>query len=666
MLMVYRTLGVLLIVAGAGAWSPRLAAAQDCEQGEFDSTFELIQAAIFEKKGCTESICHGGPPSPTSNGGLDLRHDVAYDNLVDVDSETVPGYSRVRAGRKDASLLWINLIAKTLPEQYTAPLRPMPLDPVPALSEDEVEAIRLWIERGAPRTGVVPGTADLLDACLPPPGPIDVKPLPPPEPGKGVQIRMPRWQMLANSERETCSASYYDVTDQVPEEFRGSNGTTLVFNRNEVRQSAGSHHLIVSGYTGAAAPEDPRWGGYFCHGGPKDGQTCPPTDLSFCGEGGLCGTPVSTSVACNAFGPGDTGLGLSSAGVSGTQETSTLNRFAPGVYGEIPLKGMILWNHHAFNLTDASADMEAWLNFDFAPVDEQLYPVHTIFNASEIFGMNVPVFTAQEVCNNHQLPQGAHLYELSSHAHKRMKRWRTYRGRWQCNGGTADGTPCSPLGYDMESPDPCQGAPCEARERPRCGDCDADLAVTVDEVLRGVSIALGSVDINACHEADVDESWDVSVDEIITAVNAALDGVPGRKKLDPEESLLYLSLLYNDPVVLRIEPEMVMSGRAQDRWLTYCALYDNGYSDPDEVKQRATSPFPPIPISAIGGPCRTPTGCTAGRVGERCSGRSETERNRSCDTSTGSGDGFCDACQLVGGVTTEDEMYILMGQFYVP
>jgi hypothetical protein len=656
----YLILGAFLALAGA--WSPRSAGAQDCEQGEFDSTFELIQKAIFENKGCTESICHGS----AAEGGLDLRAGGSYDNLVDVESQTVPGYSRVRAGRKDASLLWINLIAKTLPDQYTAPLRPMPLDPVPALSEDEVEAIRLWIERGAPRTGVVEGTAELLDACLPPPGPIEVKPLPPPAAGKGVQIRMPGWEMAADSEREICMASYYDVTDQVPEEFRGSGGTTLIFNRNEVRQSAGSHHLIVSGYTGAATPDDPNWGGFFCHGGEKDGQACPPTDLEFCGEGALCGTPVATSVACNAFGPGDTGLGLSSSGVSGTQETSTLNKFAPGVYGEIPLKGMILWNHHAFNLTDAPTPMEAWLNFEFAPVEEQLYPVRIIFNAGEIFKMNVPAFTAEEVCNNHQLPQGAHLYELSSHAHKRMKRWRTYFGRWQCNGGPADGSACSPLGYDMESPDVCQGSPCEARQRPRTGDCNIDLAVTVDELLSAISIALGTVDINACHEADGDGDWDVSVDEVVTAVNAALGGVPSRKKLDPEESLLYLSLVYNDPVVLRLEPEIVMSGRGQDRWLTYCALYDNGYSDPEEVKQRATSPFPPIPVSALGGPCRTPTGCTAGRVGAACSGRSETERNRSCDSEPGAGDGFCDACTLLGGVTTEDEMFILMGQFYVP
>jgi hypothetical protein len=373
-----------------------------------------------------------------------------------------------------------------------------------------------------------------------------------------------------------------------------------------------------------------------------------------------------TGVACQGFGPGDSGLGLNSAGISGTQETSSLAVLAAGVYREVPLKGMILWNHHSFNLTDEPAPMEAWLNFDFAPPDEQLYPVQIIFNTQEIFGMEVPVFGTQEVCHEQQLPQGAHLYELSSHAHQRMKRWRTYLGRWQCNGGPADGLPCSPMGYDFDSPDICQGAPCEARQRPRSGDCNADLSVTVDEVIRSLNIALGLAEIGTCHEADVDSSWSISVDEIVTAVNAALDGVPRRNLLDPEEALLYVSFLYNDPLVLRLEPEMVMSGRAQERWLTYCGLYDNGFTNPDEVKQRATSPVPPIPISILGGPCSTPTGCTAGNVGAPCAGRSETERNRSCDTSEGAGDGFCDACTLHGGVTTEDEMFILMGQYYVP
>ena len=39
--------------------------------------------------------------------------------------------------------------------------------------------------------------------------------------------------------------------------------------------------------------------------------------------------------------------------------------------------------------------------------------------------------------------------------------------------------------------------------------------------------------------------------------------------------------------------------------------------------------------------------------------------DRQCDSAPGANDGVCDACPLRGGVTTEDEMFILLGAFYV-
>jgi len=30
------------------------------------------------------------------------------------------------------------------------------------------------------------------------------------------------------------------------------------------------------------------------------------------------------------------------------------------------------------------------------------------------------------------------------------------------------------------------------------------------------------------------------------------------------------------------------------------------------------------------------------------------------------GDGACDACPVNGGTTTEDEMFILLGDYYIP
>jgi hypothetical protein len=643
---------VLAVAAG-------MAQAANCDGGSFPSTFALIQTAIFENRGCTNSLCHGA----AKQGGLDLRSDSAYQSLVDVDAVTVSGMKRVLAGEKDRSLLWINLAAKTYPDRYTAPVRPMPLDPVPALTDDELEAVRLWIEKGAPQDGVIPGTDTLLNACLPPPEPIVVKPLPAPPAGEGVQLRMPPWTLDAHSEREVCFASYYDLTAQVPPQFRGPNGTTFRYKFNAIRQTPMSHHLIVNLYSGNTPPTSSDWGVFHCRGGAHDGDVCDPLDLTFCGEG-LCATDPVNSIACIGF--ADAGLGINSAGFTGTQETASEFEFAPGVYREIPLKGMILWNSHAFNLTDTAGTLDAWLNFEFAAPAEQQTPAEQIFDTDSIFKMRVPAFTTEEVCAIEVLPQNAHLYELSSHGHKRMKRWRTFEGAFTCQGGPKAGEACSPFGPDFDSPDICAGAPCASMVAPRVGDCDGDGTVTIDELVRAVRIAAGSSGLAACPDADTNGDQTITVDDVITCVDAALNGVPASAPRDAQSSLLYVSLIYNDPVVLHLNPPMVMSSASPgQRSLTYCALYDNGFTNPSEVKTRATSPPPPIAIGGVGGPCQTPTNCTAGKVGEPCKGNNDARRNASCDTTAGAGDGVCDACTLTGGVTTEDEMFILLGQYFV-
>lgn len=56
------------------------------------------------------------------------------------------------------------------------------------------------------------------------------------------------------------------------------------------------------------------------------------------------------------------------------------------------------------------------------------------------------------------------------------------------------------------------------------GDCGGDGAVTVDEVVTGVNLALGLGDLSQCAAFDRDASGAVTVDEIIAAVTNALQG----------------------------------------------------------------------------------------------------------------------------------------------
>lgn len=58
------------------------------------------------------------------------------------------------------------------------------------------------------------------------------------------------------------------------------------------------------------------------------------------------------------------------------------------------------------------------------------------------------------------------------------------------------------------------------------GDCDDDGRVMVDELVRGVNIALGSTAPETCAAFDVDEDGAVAVHELVGAVNRALTGCP--------------------------------------------------------------------------------------------------------------------------------------------
>lgn len=58
------------------------------------------------------------------------------------------------------------------------------------------------------------------------------------------------------------------------------------------------------------------------------------------------------------------------------------------------------------------------------------------------------------------------------------------------------------------------------------GDCTGDRNVTVDELVRGVNIALGSLSVTECSAFDRDGNGEVTVDELVAGVNNALSGCP--------------------------------------------------------------------------------------------------------------------------------------------
>ena len=134
---------------------------------------------------------------------------------------------------------------------------------------------------------------------------------------------------------------------------------------------------------------------------------------------------------------------------------------------------------------------------------------------------------------------------------------------------------------------------------------------------------------------------------------------------DPSQ-LIYVSTEYTDPVQLDFDPPVLYdSADPADRRFLYCSLYDNGSTPTSPaIKQRSTSPAAPENFDVVipfqggdGGPCTDArVACLGGtNAGALCGGD-----DGQCPGGT------CDACPVRGGVTTEDEMFILIGSYYVP
>jgi hypothetical protein len=294
---------------------------------------------------------------------------------------------------------------------------------------------------------------------------------------------------------------------------------------------------------------DPAFGQWTCRGGAQEGQSCEPKDLGSCGEG-ICTSEIKQSFACIGFGPSNGGQGFASIG--GAQKAQASLEYAGGVFAQVPMKGILFWNSHAFNLTGEDTTMHARLNYYFARA--QQYPIQPIFNIGAIFAPSAAPFTTQTVCSEQTLPRGAHLFQLSSHTHKRGK----------------------------------------------------------DFTVRA-----------------------------------------------PDGTLLYQNFVYNDPAERVFDPPLVFDSEdPAQRVLHYCSLFNNGVApdgSPDPETVTRTSRVPPQ-----GSRC-FPSACAAGKVGAPCSGD-----DRRCDSSRGAGDGLCDACAITGGESTENEMFILIGSYYVP
>lgn len=511
----------------------------------YDSTWDAIEATVIQQTGCANSLCHG----EAAAGGLDLSAGVAYANLVDVISEA-SSLKRIQPREPAESFFYQKLVEKTFPGTYNISGAPMPSAGAP-LSAGQLEAIRLWIEAGAPETGSIGDTLGrgedelerLLGVCLPEAEAINTAPLEPPDRAIGLQFVMPPHDVPAESETELCFAVYEDFRDQIPAEFMSPDREFFYVRGDEVREDAFTHHNILM-YSGVPVEDihHPSLGEWTCVGGDLEGELCEPTDLASCGAG-KCRSELQESTACIGFGPGDGPVASLASNVG-----SFLTQ--PGYYETFPTHGMFYWNSHAFNLTTEDAVHYVWRNLFFTD-DRRFDTEYFTYSLHIGAGEGTPPFEKQTVCRDYELDQYDGLIYLSSHTHKRGERFF----------------------------------------------------------------------INIKGGEQIYETF--TYDE------------PLNKLFDPH-------LVFNDP-----DPAT--------RTLEYCATYNNGVNADGSPNIDTVTRASRRPINAL--PCE-PTHCVAGDIGAACGG---VDDNASCDSEPGAGDGWCDACPITSGLTSDDEMFVLLG-----
>ena len=345
-----------------------------CGTADFGSTYEGIQAIIFDGVyGCSTDLCHSPAVRPP-RGDLDLTAGVSYDQLVNVVSDIPFGggatfEDRVEPGEPAASFLFEKLSAGTNGTQTTQDS--MPTGGPPPLTQEHLDAIELWIRGGAPRNDTVPETGDLLGTCLPDDDPLKLDPPPYPPDGEGIQLRSTAWPLVAQSEDELCFITHYDFTktnlvrmeDQLPcpaffNTTNNPSGDCFYYDRRVLRQDSQSHHSIIQIYNGDTDifnpaipeedfgpftykpnyPDEPGVMEALCDPLPVDPVTgtciCDPTDPDkfdlLTGTHNECSGRTVSGVACTGFGPND--LATRAPAFSGSQEPYVDNTYTEGVF----------------------------------------------------------------------------------------------------------------------------------------------------------------------------------------------------------------------------------------------------------------------------------------------------------------------------------------------
>ena len=313
---------------------------------EENSAYHDIQEYVFDKS-CANSVCHA---APANAGNLNLTYGLSYEDLVGMvpqnPAAAAAGMQLVDPGNPENSFLLAKLMGPTAPEQGAR----MPFGGG-MLHNGKIDAVRTWIEAGAPQTGKIAGIGDLgvlrdPDEVFEPPAP--------PALGEGYQLRLPPFKIEPGTEREIYYAT--QIRDENGDPVEGD----IFINRVEIFYPSGSHHFILYRFTEEG----------LANGVPERGITP--------------GIGVNSEDAFRELDPEDPqvlgNFGVDRLFVVGTQTDDTLFQFPEGVGLRLPGDTIYDLNSHYINLLgDETLLGETYVNIYTIPEEEVQYEAVEIF-----------------------------------------------------------------------------------------------------------------------------------------------------------------------------------------------------------------------------------------------------------------------------------------------
>jgi len=360
-----------------------------------NSAYHDIQEYVFDKS-CANSACHAAPANAFN---LNLSYGFSYENLVGAvpqnPAAAAAGMKLVDPGNPENSFLLTKLMGPTVPEQGAR----MPFLGG-MLHTGKIDAVRMWIEAGAPQTGKIAGIGDL--GVLRDPDEKFEAPAPP-APGEGYQLRLPPFKIEPGTEREI----YYAT--QISDENGNSVDRDIFINRVEIFYPAGSHHFIIYRIT-----EDGMAKGLLENGIIPDIAVNPEDTFR----------ELDTDNPDPVFGV----FGADRLFFGGTQTDAALFQFPEGVCLRMPGDTIYDLNSHYINLLgDDTLIGETYVNIYTIPEEEVQYEAVEIFVNNR--SINVPPGTTRVskmtwlvedelFKRGHDSETSLNVFLLTSHMHR--------------------------------------------------------------------------------------------------------------------------------------------------------------------------------------------------------------------------------------------------------